>query len=140
MEHCFENTISPKSFIVPINSLILFSSGLNFKWILSELGFITELIFLIWFIFSSICKHSLISMFNSSLLFHLWSFFLLFSKIIFIWFGSFSFSFMISSPKYKLLYFSFIFNNNSSSLSFKAVLNLVKIFCIKRNINFLHLI
>jgi hypothetical protein len=68
-------------------------------------------------------------MFNSSLLFHLWSFFLLFSKIIFIWFGSFSFSFIISSPKYKLLYFSFIFNNNSSSLSFKAVLNLVKIFC-----------
>ena len=84
MEHCFENKISPKSFIVPINSLILFSSGLNSKIILSELGFITELIFLILFIFSSICKHSLISKFNSSLLFHLCSFFLLFSKIIFI--------------------------------------------------------
>ena len=47
IEHCFENTISPKSFIVPINSLILFSSGLNSKLILEELGFITELIFLI---------------------------------------------------------------------------------------------
>jgi hypothetical protein len=47
MEHCFENKISPKSFIVPINSLILFSSGLNSKLILAELGFITELIFLI---------------------------------------------------------------------------------------------
>ena len=64
---------------------------------------------------------------NLLLSFHSLSDIFPFSNDNFILFGNFSLSFIIFSLQYKSLYFLSTSNNNSSSLSFKAVRILVKI-------------
>ena len=75
---------------------------------------------------------SLISEFNALFSSQSFSIIFPFSNTVFILFGNFSLSFMISisSLKYALLYILSTSNSNSSSLSFKVVLIFVNIFCI----------
>ena len=108
---------------------LLISSSLGVNLIFIFMLFIFPILSFNNFIFL-ILFSILIQLFINSgilLLFQLFSISFPFSNDIFILFGNLSHSFIIFSSKYNSLYLLSTSNNNSSSLLFKAFLN---IFCI----------